>query len=96
MQCPSLFLLRSSSVCVASCLLVGWHEFCRMFQGLSLFGGDALVAALCELFSVSIGHTENVVGFYSLVGSTVAWNRFSEGEALFLGLDAEEDLVCLV
>lgn len=73
--------------------MVGWHELGSVSQGFSLFGGDARVAALCELFSVSIGHSENVVGFHSLVGSTVAWNGFAEGETLLLGLNTEEDLV---
>ena len=93
MQTPSLFWYGSSSVGVASCRLVGWHELGSVFKGFSLLGGDARVAALCELFSISIGHSENVVSLHSLVGSTVAWNGFAEGETSLFGLDTEEDVV---
>ena len=96
MQTPSLFWYGSSSVGAASCLLVAWHVLGCVSKGFSLLGGNALVAALCELFSISIGHSENVVGLHSLVGSTVAWNWFAEGETSLLGLDTEEHIVGLL
>ena len=66
-----------------------------MFKSLSLFTGNALVAAFSELFSVSISHSKNVVCLNSLICATVTWDWFAEFEALLLRFNAEEDFVSL-
>jgi len=94
MQLPSLFLLRGSH-CAVSCLCVGRHELLGLFEGLSLFGSNAVVAAVSEAAGICIGHSENVVGLLSLIVSTVTWNWFAELFALLFLINSVEDLVSL-
>jgi len=76
--------------------LVGWHELRCLLKGVSLFAFNAVIAALCELFGIGIGHTENVIGLNSLVGATVPWDWFAEGQSLLFMFDTEEDVVCSI
>lgn len=93
---PSLFLLRSSVLSTFPCLLVRWHVYRGLFKGVSFFSSNASIAAFCELASVGISHSKNVVGLNSLICATVAWDWFAQLVSLFLLFDAKEDLVGLV
>lgn len=92
---PSLFLLRSS-VSTFSCLLVRRHVYCGLFKGISLFSGNACIAASSELASVSIGHSKNVIGLNSLIRATITWDRSSELVTLLLLFNSKEDFIGLV
>ena len=73
--------------------MVGRHELRCLLKGVSLFTFNAAIAALCELFGICISHTENVIGLNSLVGATVPWDWFAEGQSLLLVFDTEKDFV---
>ena len=88
----SLFLLRSSVHSTLPCLLVGRHVYCGLFKGITFFSSNACVAAFCELASVGIGHSKNVIGLNSLIRTTVAWDWFAEQVTLRFLFDAKEDI----
>jgi len=64
-----------------------------LLKGVSLFAFNAAIAAFCELLGIRIGHTEDVIGLNSLVGATVPWDWFAEGQSLLFMFDTEEDVV---
>ena len=93
---PSLFLLLSSPSSTFSCLRVRWHVLGGLFKSISLFSGNSCIAALSVIASVSIGHSENVICFNSLICSTVAWDWNAKLMARYCLFDAKEDLVCCI
>lgn len=72
--------------------MVGRHVYCGLFKGITLFSSNACVAAFCELASVGIGHSKNVIGLNSLIRTTVAWDWFAEQVTLRFLFDAKEDI----